>query len=82
MQRGGVYGVYLYSERTATKAERHKKRLRRDGYAAEVYAVTTTNGKTRYRIAIPYFASVVDARSAAAKMAKLYNIDEVDVGEL
>jgi hypothetical protein len=82
MQRGGMYGVYLYSERTTAKAERRKKRLWRDGYAAEVYAVTTTDGKARYRIAIPYFASVEDARAAAAKMAKLYGIDEVDIGEL
>lgn len=81
MRRDGMYGVYLYSERTEAKAKRRQKRLQQDGYAVEVYAVQTDKG-ARYRLAIPHFVSPEDARAAGARLAKRYDIDEVDIGEL
>jgi hypothetical protein len=81
MRAGGEYGVFLYSEAKEKKAKSRQERLRKNGYAAEVYAVQTGGG-TRYRVAIPNFASAGDARSAAARMKKLYRIKEVDIGEL
>lgn len=83
MRRGGAYGVYLYTERTEAKAQRRLKRLRKDGYAAEI-SMGRVDGQVRYRIAIPHFASLEDARAAGAKLAKRYRIDkdEVSVGEI
>jgi hypothetical protein len=81
MRAGGAYGVFLYSETKEAKAKSRQQRLQKNGYAAEVYAVQL-EGQPRYRVAIPNFASVEDARAAADKLKKLYRVKEVDVGEL
>jgi hypothetical protein len=82
MRRGGAYGVYLYMERTETKARRRMERLSKDGYAAEI-SQARADGETRYRVVIPHFASLKDAAAAGAKLAKRYRLrkNEVYVGE-
>lgn len=82
MRRGGAYGVYLYMEHTEAKAQRRLKRLRKDGYPAEI-SMARVDGQTRYRISIPHFSSLQDAKAAGEKLAKRYRIDkhEVHVGE-
>jgi hypothetical protein len=83
MQRGGAYGVYLYSEAREARAQRRLKRLRKDGYAAEI-SITRVEGEMRYRIVVPHFASAEDAGATAAQLAKRYRIDkgQVDIGEI
>lgn len=83
MQRGGMYGVYLYMERKEAKARRHLKQLQKHGYAGEI-SMARVEGETRYRVVIPHFASIEDARAASQKIARRYGIDkdEVNVGEI
>ncbi|HEX5055346.1 MAG TPA: FecR family protein [Gammaproteobacteria bacterium] len=83
MQGAGRYRVYLYLDRKEAKIRHRLKKLREDGYAAEIYT-TSVAGETRYRIVIPYFATIDDAAAAGAQLAKRYRIDKekVEVGEI
>ncbi|HEY3487176.1 MAG TPA: SPOR domain-containing protein [Gammaproteobacteria bacterium] len=80
MQADGKYAAYIYSVRNPAEAERYRKQLRQDGYAAEIYTAEV-NDQTWQRVAIPYFATAADARTVGARLEKLYNIDDTWVGK-
>jgi rhodanese-related sulfurtransferase len=81
LQPDGKYVVYLYSAQQSAEAERFQKKMNKDGYATEIYAVEI-DGKNWHRVGISQFASRKDATAFVGRVKELYDLQGAWVGKL